>query len=77
MLVVLIVVVVNILKEFQRGRMFDVKTRQNTIPPKLSNLFRDILMRVQDNMNDLLLCIQWLRFSERPLKREEYYLPVA
>ncbi|OLN96219.1 Ankyrin-3-like protein 3 [Colletotrichum chlorophyti] len=71
MWVVLVVAIVN--KEYVRGYGFRVKKRLNDIPTELSELFKDILRRDNDNMEDLLLCIQWVLFSERPLRPEEFY----
>ncbi|KAK1992135.1 hypothetical protein LX36DRAFT_315853 [Colletotrichum falcatum] len=75
MWVVLVVDILN--KEYKRGRIFAVKERLGEIPPGLSELFQDILMRDKDNMDDFLLCIQWLLFGRRPLKREEYYFAMT
>ncbi|KAK5723175.1 hypothetical protein LTR17_013895 [Elasticomyces elasticus] len=69
--VVLVVEILN--KEFVAGRMFALKKRLHEIPPKLSDLFKDILRRDIVNMDDLLLCLQWVVFAKRPLTREEYY----
>ncbi|KAF4866652.1 Vegetative incompatibility protein HET-E-1 [Colletotrichum siamense] len=73
MWVVLVVATLN--KEFARGygRMRIVQKRLNDIPTELSDLFKDILTRDNDNMEDLLLCIQWVLFSESPLRPEEFY----
>jgi ankyrin repeat protein/nucleoside phosphorylase len=72
------VLVVDILnEEFRRGRIFAVKKRLQEIPPKLSDLFKDILMRDNANMPDLLLCIQWILFARRPLRREEFYFALV
>ena len=68
------VLVVDILnKEYRRGRGFAVKRRLEEIPPKLSDLFKDILLRDSENMDDLLLCLQWILFAKQPLRREEFY----
>ncbi|KAK3619190.1 hypothetical protein LTR56_024189 [Elasticomyces elasticus] len=69
--VVLVVEILN--KEFLAGRMFALKKRLHEIPPKLSDLFKDILRRDIVNMDDLLLCLQWVLFAKRPLTREEFY----
>lgn len=74
MWVVLVVDILN--KEFQRGRIFAVRTRLQDIPPKLSELFKDMLTRDNDNMADLLLCIQWILYARRPLKPAEFYFAV-
>ncbi|KAJ0160873.1 Ankyrin-3 [Colletotrichum tanaceti] len=71
MWVVLVVDILN--KEIRRGRMFAVKGRLDSLPPGLSDLFEDILTRDNDNMEDLLLSLQWILFGKRPLSREEYY----
>ncbi|WQF78470.1 Putative P-loop containing nucleoside triphosphate hydrolase, nucleoside phosphorylase superfamily [Colletotrichum destructivum] len=71
MWVVLVVDILN--KEIRRGRMFAVKRRLDALPAGLSDLFEDILTRDNDNMEDLLLSIQWILFGKRPLSREEYY----
>ncbi|RYP81628.1 hypothetical protein DL770_005836 [Monosporascus sp. CRB-9-2] len=72
------VLVVDILnKEFSRGRNFAVKKRLREIPAKLSELFKDILTRDNENMADLLLCIQWILYANGPLKREEFYFAVV
>ncbi|TQN71668.1 putative ankyrin repeat protein, partial [Colletotrichum shisoi] len=72
---VLVVEILN--KEYQRGRIFAVQRRLDTIPEKLGDLFKGILTRDNENMDDLRLCIQWILFSRRPLKLKEYYFALA
>lgn len=68
------VLVVDILnKEFEKGRIFAVKARLQEIPDQLSELFKDMLRRDNDNMAELLLCIQWILYAKHPLTREEFY----
>ncbi|KXH39491.1 pfs domain-containing protein [Colletotrichum salicis] len=69
--VVLVVQVLN--REIARGRMSAVESRLDELPAQLSELFRDILTRDKDNVDELLLCIQWILFAERPLTRSEFY----
>jgi len=72
------VLVIDILnKEFLRGRIFAVRKRLQEIPAKLSDLFKDMLRSNCDNMTDLLLCLQWILFARRPLKREEFYFAMV
>jgi hypothetical protein len=72
------VLVVDILnEEFRRGRIFAVKKRLQEIPAKLGDLFKDILRRDTTNMTDLLLCLQWILFAKRPLRREEFYFAMV
>ncbi|KAL7950663.1 hypothetical protein V8C42DRAFT_350479 [Trichoderma barbatum] len=72
-----VVLVVNILNvEFDRGRIFAVRKRLQQMPAGLSDLFKSILKRDNENMQELLLCIQWLLYAKRPLKPEEFYFAV-
>ncbi|KAK3935221.1 hypothetical protein QBC46DRAFT_462210 [Diplogelasinospora grovesii] len=75
MWVILVVEILN--EEFKNGRIFAVKKRLQETPPKLSELFKDILTRDNKNMADLLLCLQWILYAKRPLKREEFYFAVV
>ncbi|KAK5122652.1 hypothetical protein LTR85_003915 [Meristemomyces frigidus] len=75
MWVVLVVQILN--KEFMSGRIFAVKERLFKIPAKLSDLFRDMVMRDQANSDELLLCLQWILFAVRPLRPEEYYFAMV
>jgi ankyrin repeat protein len=61
-----------LIKENIRGRLA-MKKRLAEIPPKLGDLFRDILARDNENMNDLLLSISWILFAKRPLRLLEYH----
>ncbi|UKZ53334.1 hypothetical protein TrVGV298_007126 [Trichoderma virens] len=73
-----VVLVVDILnREFRNGRMWAVKRRLRELPDGLSNLFKDILCRDNQNMDDLLLCIQWILYAARPLTCEEYYFALV
>ncbi|KAL7932148.1 hypothetical protein V8C35DRAFT_329146 [Trichoderma chlorosporum] len=73
-----VVLVVDILnREFRDGRMFAVKRRLGELPDGLSNLFKDIICRDNQNMDDLLLSIQWILYAARPLTYEEYYFALV
>ncbi|KAF5701323.1 Pfs NACHT ankyrin domain-containing protein [Fusarium mundagurra] len=68
-----VALVVDILnKEDRRGRLA-LRKRLQEVPSELSELFKDILTRDQEHMEDLLLSILWILLAERPLKPEEYY----
>ena len=72
-----VVLVVQILqKEYDRGRIHALRKRLDEIPDGLNELFKDILTRDSRNMEDLLLCLQWVLFAKRPLKREELYYAI-
>ncbi|KAH8689171.1 Pfs, NACHT and ankyrin domain protein [Talaromyces proteolyticus] len=68
-----VVLVVNILnKEYRRGGL-SLRKRLAEIPTDLSDLFKDILRRDNENMEDLLLCILWILCAKRPLQPKEFY----
>jgi ankyrin repeat protein len=68
-----VALVVNILnKENRRGRLA-LRRRLQEVPNELSELFRDILTRDQEHMEDLLLSLLWILLSTRPLTPGEYY----
>ncbi|OQV08393.1 NACHT domain-containing protein [Cladophialophora immunda] len=72
-----VVLVVRMLqKEYDRGRIHALQKRLNEIPDGLDKLFKDILTRDARNSDDLLLCLQWILFAKRPLKREELYFAI-
>lgn len=75
MWVVLVVKILN--KEYRRGRIFAVQKRLQELPSKLSGLFKGIMTRDEEYMEDLLLCIQWLLFAKRPLTVPEFYFALT
>ncbi|KAK6501370.1 hypothetical protein TWF481_009212 [Arthrobotrys musiformis] len=72
--VVLVVQILN--KEYDRGRLHALRKRLKEIPPGLSDLFKDILTRDTENMETLLLCLEWVLYAERPLKLVELYFAI-
>jgi hypothetical protein len=70
MWVVLVVDILN--KEDRRGGM-SLKKRLAEIPTGLSELFKDILSRDNENTEALLLCVIWILYAERPLGPNEFY----
>ncbi|KAK5445358.1 hypothetical protein LTS15_010139 [Exophiala xenobiotica] len=72
-----VVLVVHILrKEYERGRVHALRKRLDEIPNGLHELFSDILTRDGRNVDELVLCLQWILYARRPLKREELYFAV-
>ncbi|KAH8649522.1 hypothetical protein BGZ61DRAFT_511306 [Ilyonectria robusta] len=68
-----VALVVDILnKENRRGRLA-LKKRLAEAPSGLSELFKDLLRRDNENMEELLLCILWILYAKRPLRPDEYY----
>lgn len=68
--------VVDILnKEYDKGLNPTLK-RLKQIPDGLHRLFEDILTRDDENIDELVLCLQWILFAKRPLRPEELYFAV-
>jgi ankyrin repeat protein len=72
--VVLVVQMLN--KAYDHGQIYALRRRLSEIPDELDDLFADILMRDAETRDQSILCLQWLLFSQRPLKREELYFAV-
>lgn len=69
-----VVLVMEILKsEFIKGRLHAVKRRLREIPRSLNTLFKEIVQRDQENIEEFLLCLRWILYSLRPLRLEEFY----
>ncbi|KAI0544409.1 hypothetical protein F4679DRAFT_38165 [Xylaria curta] len=76
MWVVLVVGILN--KEHDEGRtMRRLQKTLSAIPGDLHELFRDIITRDTRNKDELLLCLQWLLFTARPLRPEELYFAIV
>ncbi|KXG51518.1 uncharacterized protein PGRI_089110 [Penicillium griseofulvum] len=70
MWVVLVVDILN--KEYRRGGMA-LRMRLAEIPSDLSDLFKDILGRDNENIEALLLSILWILYAKDPLRPQEFY----
>lgn len=70
MWVVLVVDILN--KEYRRGAM-SMKKKLAELPGGLSDLFKDMLQRDKENMEEFKLCIIWILCARRPLKPRELY----
>ncbi len=69
--VALVVQILN--KEYDHGRVHALWRRLREIPDGLNKLFENILTRDRENMKELILCLQWILYAKRSLKREEIY----
>ncbi|KAL9607938.1 MAG: hypothetical protein Q9167_007199 [Letrouitia subvulpina] len=72
--VALVVQILN--KEYDHGRVHALRRRLRELPDGLDKLFEDILTRDQENKEELILCLQWILYATRPLKREELYYAI-
>ncbi|KAB8208811.1 hypothetical protein BDV34DRAFT_210536 [Aspergillus parasiticus] len=72
--VVLVVQTLN--KEYDRGQVHALKRRMEQIPDGLHELLKDILIRGNHDMENTLLCLQWLLYTQRPLSSEELYFAI-
>jgi ankyrin repeat protein len=74
MWVVLVVEILN--KEHDDGQNHALQQRLQEIPSDLHKLFRNILTRDSEKRERLLLCIQWVLFSAKPLSPVELYYAI-
>jgi ankyrin repeat protein len=74
MWVVLVVEILN--KEHDDGQSHALQQRLQEIPSDLHELFRNILTRDSEKRERLLLCIQWVLFSAKPLSPVELYYAI-
>jgi ankyrin repeat protein len=72
--VALVVQIMN--KEYDHGRIHALRRRLREIPDGLDKLFEDILTRDRENTKELILCLQWILYAKRPLRREELYYAI-
>ncbi|KAL8981159.1 MAG: hypothetical protein Q9205_003973 [Flavoplaca limonia] len=72
--VALVVQILN--KEYDHGRVHALRKRLKEIPDGLDRLFEDILTRDNTHFEELILCLQWILYAQRPLKREELYYAI-
>ncbi|KAL9093551.1 MAG: hypothetical protein Q9165_003946 [Trypethelium subeluteriae] len=68
-----VLVVKMLKKEYDCGKVHALQKRFDQIPNGLFELFDDILTREGGQIDDLILCLQWILLAKRPLKREELY----
>lgn len=74
MWVVLVVRMLN--KAYDSGRLYALRQKLQEIPNDLHDLFHSILTRDSHNETELVLCIQWVLFAERPLTPGELYAAI-
>ena len=67
-----VLVVQMLVKEYDRGRTHTMRKKLTEIPKELDKLFKDIILRDRDNVEELVLCIQWILYTE-PLTISEFY----
>lgn len=72
--VVLVIPILN--REYARGKISALRKRLDEIPPGLDALFHSILTRDEDDIQELLRCLQWILCSIRPLKPLELYTAI-
>ncbi|KAI6779949.1 Ankyrin-1 [Emericellopsis cladophorae] len=65
--------VVRILNKEGGGGGLRLRKKLEEVPTGLSELFRKLLTRDQENMEELRLSIMWILYAQRPLRPEEFY----
>ncbi|PQE10620.1 NB-ARC and Ankyrin domain protein [Rutstroemia sp. NJR-2017a WRK4] len=72
-----VVLAVKILKKaLDHGQVHALRRKLQELPTDLHELFRSILTRDTQNMEEMKLCLQWILYAKRPLKREELYFAI-
>ncbi|KAI9892895.1 MAG: hypothetical protein M1814_001054 [Vezdaea aestivalis] len=71
-----VLVVQSLNKAFDHGKLEAVQDRLREIPNELHELFEDMLKRDTENMEDLVLLLQWVLFARRPLQPVELYFAI-
>lgn len=72
--VVLVVQMLN--KAYDHGQMHTLRKRLKEMPSEINDLFNDMLTRDDENKEDLVLCLQWIFYAQRPLKLAELYFAI-
>jgi len=63
-------------KTYDNGDILALRKKLHEVPADLHELFRSILVRNEENMEAVKLCLQWILYSKRPLTREELYFAI-
>ncbi|KAJ8132189.1 hypothetical protein O1611_g1436 [Lasiodiplodia mahajangana] len=63
-------------KENDIGGNVRVCERLSQIPRELYDLFHDILTRDNENLEQMIRCLQWILFAKKPLSPEELYFAI-
>lgn len=72
-----VVLVVGLLKkEIGRGRTHALEKCLDEIPNELEQLFQAILTLDSENMDQVIICLQWALYSKGALKRKELYYAI-
>lgn len=71
-----VLVVPMLQKAWDRGKVKSLRDCLQSIPDDLNKLFKDILCRDTEDMQELVLCLKWLLYAGRPLKPEELYFGI-
>jgi nucleoside phosphorylase len=64
-------------KAYDHGQIHALGKCLEDIPKDLNELFRDILGRDAQNLENLGLCLRWILYAERPLSPEELYFAIS
>lgn len=72
--VVLIVQKLN--KAYDHGQTHALRRRLRETPDELNHLFSNILTGNDQNKEELVLCLQWILYAQRPLRPTELYFAI-
>ncbi|KAM7206848.1 hypothetical protein V8F20_002554 [Naviculisporaceae sp. PSN 640] len=63
-------------REYARGRMTAIRSRLDSLPPGLDELFEMILARDDEDMDELQICVKWILFAARPMRPEQLFIAI-
>lgn len=70
-------VVPSLNEAFKMGDMRKVQQHLDKTPDDLQRIFTDILTSDEEDIDDLIFCLQFVLLSSRPLSREELYFAIS
>lgn len=69
-----VVLVINILRDaFNRGDVLLIRQQVERLPLELGDLYKTLICSDNRHQDQLLLCVQWILFAQRPLTMAEYF----
>jgi hypothetical protein len=73
-----VVIVVSLLnRAYDEGRIEAMRKTLEEVPSDLENIFSNILGKDAADMSEIVLMLQWVLFSQRPLKPIELFAAVV
>ena len=72
--VVLVVRILN--KEYDRGRTQSMRKHLNRLPADLGELFKNIVTKEAEDIEEMKICLQWILYASTPLSPRQLYFAI-